>query len=199
MTFDPKKFEETVSTVAAEDNEADTARTEKRRAEAALLTRIIEMARPALFAIGTRPVIRYEVAHHADVNYGGGVHSQKRAKERYIPLSSSNFEPDEDCPQANEGRYEGRTLAVRANDDELVCFTFSGSWSRWQGSSWGYEAEITKYWTAVDAIADGWTDVQEYIDQLSELLQAAVGKRKKSTEADLKRAEKLTALTSLLR
>lgn len=204
--FDPQTFEETVSQVVAEHQEAKTARMEKQEAEAALLARIIEMAKPALMAIGTRPVIRYEVAHHEDVNYCGGDRTEERTKERYVPLSDTDFEPGVDHPRANEGRYQGRTLAVRANDGQLVCFTFSGDWSRWQGSCWGYEAEITEYESAQEALADGWherksvytTGPRLFIQNLTEQLTNAVGKRQKSTEADRKRAEKLGAVTQLI-
>jgi hypothetical protein len=196
--FDPQKFEEWAKTVASEATEGDTALSERRTAEAELLTRVIDLARPALKAIGTRPVIRYHIAHHADVNYNGGARTEERYTHRCVPLSASEFGPEEDCPRANEGTYGGKDLALR-EDGALVQIEYSGDWSRWQGSSWGYEAEITEYDSAADALADGWTDVDEYIEQLSKRLEAAVGKRKGRVEADRARAEKLAAIRSLLK
>lgn len=196
--FDPKTFEETVSKVATEDNEAGMARTAKTKAEGELLERVIEMAKPALKAVGTRPQIAYHISHHADVNYYGGVQTEERYAARCVPLSADKFGPEEDCPRANEGRYEGRVFAVR-DDGVLVQLTYSGDWSRWQGSSFGYTADVQEYRNALDAIQDGWAKVDEYIERLSKALEGAVGKRKSRTETDRKRADKVTAVFNLLK
>jgi hypothetical protein len=197
-----------VNTVASEAAEGDTALSERRTAEAELLARVIDLARPALRAIGTRPVIRYHIAHHADVNYNGGARTEERYEQRCVPLSASEFGPEEDCPRANEGTYGGKDLGLR-EDGVLVQFDYSGDWSRWQGSSWGYEAEITEYESAADALADGWhtskpdgfapRGVDLYLDRLAQTLESAVGKRKDRVKADRARAEKLAAVSSLLK
>jgi hypothetical protein len=51
--------------VAAEAREADAAREQLEAAQAALLERVIDTARPALRAIGTRPLVAAEQRYHA--------------------------------------------------------------------------------------------------------------------------------------
>ena len=99
--FDSEKFKDMVSTVAAEETESDQAHLDRLEAEAELFGAVLQKARPALRAIGTRPVIRYHVAHHADSSYNGGIHTRERYEFRCVPLSSNDFGPAEDCPKAN--------------------------------------------------------------------------------------------------
>ena len=202
MNFNAKKFEETVRTVTTEATDGNQANKDRRAAEAALLDKVIEMARPALAAIGTRPVIGCNIRHHGDVNYCGGDNTEERYGSRCVLLSGDSWGPEEDFPRANAGNFEGVELAVRAPSKtsyaKLIQFRYSGSWSRWQGSSWGWEAEITEYDSAAEAVADGWIDVEEYIERLGELLEKAVGKRKKRIAADKARAAKITAIKTIL-
>jgi len=192
-----EKLTESVNKVVAEEAESSLARNDLAEVSADLLGQVVGFAKPALSAIGDRPIISHNVSHHADVNYCGGATDETRYAHRCVPLSCAAFGPEEDCPRANEGRFEGRDLAARA-DGVLVCLEYSGSWSRWQGSSWGWQAEVTEYAGPSEAIADGWTDVEGYITHLADKLSRAVGKRKDRIEADRRRVEKLGAVVALL-
>jgi len=195
--LDLEKLTESVNKVVTEDEEGHWAREDLVEVMADLLRQVIGFVKPALSAIGDRPVISYAVSHHADVNYAGGIYDETRHEHRCVPLSCGAFGPEEDCARANEGRFEGRDLAVRA-DGALVCLEYSGSWSRWRGSSWGWQAEVTEYAGAAAAVEDGWTDVEDYITRLADKLSRAVGKRKDRIEADRRRAEKLGAVVALI-
>ncbi len=197
QSVDLDHLAETAATVAAEAKEADTAREQLEAAQADLFERVIKTARPALRAIGTRPLIAYSIKHHADVNYYGGIEEEERPPWRAVCLSAESFDPTEDAPRANEGSFEGEDLAVR-EDGILVELRYSGSWSRWQGSSWGWTAEVIEYANPAEAIGAGWTDIDSYIERLTEALDTAIGSRKKAVAANRARAEQLGAIVSLL-
>ena len=80
----------------------------------------------------------------------------------------------------------------------LLSFSYTGEWSPLKGSPRGWEAEVTAYESAFDAITDGWSNVDRYIRQLTKHLKAAVGKRKGRTAADRKRADIVAAVCRLL-
>jgi len=197
LNVDLDRLATTAATVAAEAAQADEAQGALDIAQALLLGKVIGIARPALRAIGTRPVIAYAMRHHADVNYNGGVREKERYHMRAVCLTDSEPWPTEDTPRANEGSYSGEDLFVR-EDGTLIALRYTGSWSRWQGSSWGWSADVTEYESALEAIRDGWTHVDNYIARLAEALEKAVGSREKSTAASIARAEKIGAVVSLL-
>ena len=185
------------ATVAAEAEQADQARSELAAAQASLLSRVIDLARPALRAIGTRPKTSVSVAHHADVNYGGGVDTIERYPSRCLCLNSERPGPDEDNPRANGGAYEGADLFLR-EDGTLLELRYSGDWSRWQGSSWGWTAEVKEYTNPLEAIGDGWGDVDAYVATIAAALDKTVGSRETATAKNRQRAEQLGAIVSLL-
>jgi len=196
-TDDLARIAERAASVAAEAAEANAAREQLEAAQAALLDRVIASVRPALRAIGTRPLVACHVAHHADVNHNGGVRTEERFPFRCVCISDGEPGPMEDTPRANEGAYHGEDLFVR-EDGALIGFTYSGSWSRWQGSSWGWTAEITQYPTPAEAIAAGWRNVDAYVKNLAAAVAKAEGSRKNAIAANRARAEQLTAIVSLL-
>jgi hypothetical protein len=196
-TVDLEHLAETAATVAAEAAEADAAREQLEAAQAALLERVIASVRPALRAIGTRPLDAYHMAHHADVNHNGGVRTEERFPFRCVCISDGEPGPMEDAPRANEGAYHGEDLFVR-EDGALIGFTYSGSWSRWQGSSWGWTAEITQYPTPAEAIAAGWRNVDAYVKNLAAAVAKAEGSRANAIATNRARAEQLTAIVALL-
>jgi hypothetical protein len=188
---------EAIASVAAEAREADAAREQLEAAQAALLERVIASVRPALRALGTRPLVAQHVAHHADVNHNGGVRTEERYPSRCVCISEGEPGPMEDTPRANEGTYHGEDLFIR-EDGTLIGLTYSGSWSRWQGSSWGWTAEITEYVSPLEAIAAGWARVDAYVRNLAAAVVKAEGSRKNAIAANRARAEQLTAIVALL-
>jgi hypothetical protein len=187
-----------VSAISGEVEEANAARGEMLKASADILSIAIQKVKPILSAVGTRPVIAYRVQHHADVNYDGGRYDGDRYKYRCVCLSNGDFGPDKDFVRANSGRYEGKDLALRS-DGQLIELSYSGTWSRWQGSSYGYTAEVTVYIDVISAIKDGWIDVPVYLENLTSCLLSAVGKKKKRADSDRQLAQKLSALRELLK
>lgn len=196
-TDDLARIAERAEAVAAEAEEADAAREQLEAAQAALLERAIASVRPALRAIGTRPLVAWHVAHHADVNHNGGVRTEERYPSRCVCISEGEPGPMEDTPRANEGTYHGEDLFIR-EDGALIGFAYSGSWSRWQGSAWGWTAEITEYTTPAEAIAAGWTRVDAYVKNIVEAVTKAEGTRQNAIVANRARAEQLNAIVALL-
>jgi len=195
-SFNPVTFEHEIATVRAEDTASETARRAKRKAEAALFEAVIEKARPVLKAIGTRPKLGEQIRHHADVNYDGGQRTTEHADFRAVLLGGDD-EPSWDCPRANEGTSAGLGLWLR-EDGTLFEVKSSGSWSRWQGSSWGWAATVKEYDSPEAALNDGWVEVGSYVAAIAEAVSAAVGKRTKSIETDRARAEQVAAISALL-
>jgi hypothetical protein len=185
-----------VGDVVSEFDSADEAHREERRAKAVLLSRVVEMIRPTVRAIGTRPVVKYSVQHHADVNHNGGIEDEDRYDHRCLLLSDDGWGPDEDSPRANTGNFKGARLALR-EDGALVLFNYSGEWSRWQGSSWGWEAEVIIYDDCLEVVGE-WPEVEEYIDRIAKALEKARGSRESGTGKAKQRADRLRALATIL-
>lgn len=192
-----EQLKKNVETVVDENSQAEQAERERSSAEALLLEKVIELVRAGIRAVGDRPKISYEVRHHGDVNYGGGVSDSRRYNKRCLLLSATTWEPDEDCPRANSGSVSDRKLALR-EDGVLICLEYSGSFSRWQGSSFGWDAEITEYLSAEAALNDGWDDVDEYIERIDEVFARSMGGRNKWTKRMFDRAEKINAIAALI-
>lgn len=191
-----EKINGLVGDVVGEFETAEEVHREERRAKAVLLSRVVEMVRPAVRAVGTRPVVKYDIQHHADCNYYGGVTTEDRYDRRCLLLSGDEWGPDEDCPRANTGNFEGARLALR-EDGALIVLNYSGDWSRWQGSSWGWEAEVIIYDDCLEVVGE-WPDVEEYIDRIAKALEKARGTRESGTGKAKQRADRLRALATIL-
>jgi hypothetical protein len=189
------KLQQDAETIATEIDAATEALTERQQAEAALLDRVIALIRPAIRAIGTRPMVAYKTTGHADVNRHRS--SEERYDYRVLNITPYRWGPALDNPRDNQGVYEGRDLGLR-EDGVLVKFVYFGDWSRWQGSSWGWETEITEYTSASAAMADGWIDVEVYIAEIADEIKKAVGSREKTTKSNQKRAQWLSAVCDLI-
>ena len=189
-----KNLSEQAQAVAGEQEDLDRAIDEERTAEAAVLERVIEAIRPGLRALSGRIRTAVDRRHHADVNYHGGTTEEEYDPRCGIRVAGSG--PEEDCPRANAGSYEGCDLYL-LSDGSFLELTYEGSWSRWQGSSWG--------WTSVATILSPREVMDEYaLDPIVQTISAAVSKaatsegRAKRSAAAKERAEKLRALTTLL-
>lgn len=126
--------------VAVVQNELTSAIAEETEAEALLLARVIEIVGPtALAAVATRPEIAFTICDHA-----GDTHdeSTERATWRGVLLSCAPqaVGPERDCERGNAGTYSGSDLFLLPDGTfrELV---YAGTWSKWQGSSWGWTSD----------------------------------------------------------
>jgi hypothetical protein len=196
-TQDLSRLADIAATVATEAAQADQARAELWTAQAELLGRVIDLARPALRAIGTRTKIAVSVAHHADVNFNGGVDTIEWLSSRALCLSNEKPGPREDTPRANTGTYHGRDLFLVENGT-LIGLHYSGTWSRWEGSSWGWSAELVYYEELLDIFLDKWSDVEEYVSTIAAALEKAAGSRQGATKAARERTAQLQAVVALL-
>jgi len=184
--------------VASEYGEAEQATRQAEESAAAYLEQVIQIVKFALKAIGTRPAISRQVRNYADIN--GSDDDEALYDYRCVCLSSTSAGPYENNPRQNQGSYRGVDLLLR-EDGKMIQMTYEGGWSRWQGSSWGWEAVIVEYVTPMEAFADGWgwQDVDEWIARLANDLEASVGERKDTAKRNLERAERLQACTTLLK
>lgn len=183
-----------VPTVVREHEESEAAREEERIALAKLLDAVVVIAKPALRAVGTRPKTAWRIWYVDSVRTDD---ETTLYPQRCVCLS---VDAGPCCKKTEQfaGIYHGFDLFVR-EDGAIIQFEYDGAWSNWQGSSSGWEATVTEYPSAHDAVRDGWTDVPDYIDRLAGILQEALGSRLKATTRARENAERLTATATLLR
>lgn len=190
-----EKIVSSVPEIVQNFESSEVAQHAQRAAEIALLTRILEIVRPAVRALGTRPTVRYQLTNHGDVNYGGGiVRIDEPHRERVLPLNCNRIAPSEDAPRANSGSYEGVDYGLEA-DGTIVKFVWSGSWSRWQGSTDEFEAEI--FYTDVPKLLEN-----ESLNSIIEHIEHAVskaGNRENATKKAIERADKIAAILELVK
>lgn len=182
-------------TVNAAATERDSAVLAEQEASATVLQAAIDLACPSLRAIGTRLIERYSCV------VDGPGETKDYTDYRYVCLSEDSCTPDEIRQYNNDtsGVWDsGPVLAV----DETGVFVEVrklGQWSRWQHSRCEYGLEVTVYSSALDAVRDGWADVESCIARLAALLEKSgpglLARTVKATE----RAVKLGALAVLLR
>lgn len=169
--------------IAREGAELNVAQNAELDAEAAVLARAIELIKPALAALahGIRasertfwpdsaaPATRYTVYEQGGIQLAGNG-------------------AEEDYRRANRGDYEGRALYLLV-DGTLAEATYTGSWSRWQGESSEWEAEMMPV-TPREAM-DSWS-----LGDALEGICTALGKvatRPDATKESKERTERLTA------
>lgn len=170
----------------------DTAADEERTAETALLERIVELVRPALKALATRPVIEERHTGHATMT---ARHHTVRADFRGVCLSDDNPGPLEDNGRDNTGAYCGSDLFL-LDDGTFAELEYEGTWSRWQGSTSEWTATVKRL-TPKEVAAE--YDLDQIIPRLHKHLVAYVtGNASKRAAAMHERAERLAAIAKLL-
>lgn len=188
-----KTFSDKASRVAEQHEAMQQAYASESEAKAELLRAVIEAVKPGLPALGSRVPQSYTINGHADCN-------KQREKTSYfddiycgIVVAGEGLQRDN--PRDNRGSYEGSHL-ILSHDGVLYELSYFGDWSKWQGSSWGWEAELAAIdeGEAVDSF-----NLEEIVSSLSEALDAQLsGNAKKRTKAATERADKLRALAQLL-
>lgn len=175
--------------VAADYAKRQTAHEEQLAAEAALLTAVIERVRPALRALGERPIVhRRSTADRVD-------DVEERHALRMVCLTDDRFRPERlGAPQNSRGKYGKCDLGL-AEDGSLYELTYSGHWSAWQGEADEWTAEVALV-SPKQVAAD--YKVESLAAQISELLDKQLaGKSAQTTQAALDRAEKMRAIAAL--
>jgi hypothetical protein len=191
--MDIQNIVETAQTVATQSEDLRSAIDIERTAEAEVLTAAIEAARPALRAICSKLVARDLTTGNGDVNR----HREQVEyhQERGVHLAGDS-KAEEDQPRDNSGAYEGYGLYLLV-DGRLANRTWSGSWSRWQGSTTECVSVLEPV-TAREAM-DEW-ELSECLENLGKALQKqADGNASERAQAARERAEKLRAMLTLAR
>jgi hypothetical protein len=194
LEADLSKLAATISTVVTTHSEAEAAHADKLSAQAALVARILEIARPAARALGTRPKI-------ADTYIvDGGMITDQHAIWRGVILTC---DPRQIGPSRKtikrddtQGVYEGVDVFLR-DDGALVELSYEGSWSLWQGTRCEWRA--TEHEITVEEFCRDWTaaDPAKLVAQLLALAEAA-GDRTKAIAKARARMDKFRAVLALL-
>lgn len=194
MELNSAQLKSDVTVVVTEFDAAERAAEAELAAKSELLSNVIQLVKPALRAIGTKPQLsRRWVGRRDDVT---------RYTKRCVALSCDQPmvgpERDSDNYSDTRGGFEGQDLLLR-EDGAIVELTYTGSWSNWQGETSSWTATVKEYASVEEAMADGWDNVELYVSCIVDAVAAAKGSREKSTKKAIERAEKLAALAALLK
>ncbi len=184
-----KSIEEKAQTVAAEFAEATNAQMAALKAEAALLERVVAAAKPGLKAVSSRPEVGERTWWPTNTY---STTDTKRADWKALQVAGTGVH--EDHPSANIGNYIGEALYLTP-EGGFILHTYTGAWSRWQGATSKWEVEH-------EANLDLLEVVESYdVSDIIQAINAALMKhdRSKFTKAQTERAEKFSALATLLR
>jgi len=188
------KLSDTIAPLVAAHAASEEAKTDELAAQVALVARILEIARPAVRALGSRPKTSNDyIAGEGDVG-------STRASWRGLILTCTTKElgPSRDKLRRddNDGTYEGRDVFLR-DDGQLVELAYSGSWSNWQGSRCGWTTEERTI--TVEAFCRNWaTSAPDRLVVQLQALADAAGDRDKVTKVSRARASKYRAILALL-
>jgi hypothetical protein len=165
---------------------------EENEAAIALVTEILSIIRPAVRALGTRPLI-------SDSYIAGGNRLvYVRASWRGIALTTTKpgAERQKIRRDDNDGAYGGSDVFLR-EDGVLVELTYAGSWSNWQNARCAWESAEREISIAKFVAEWSCASPESLIDHLQEIVDAA-GDRAPKTAAARDRAGKLRAIVALL-
>lgn len=192
MTTTLEQLPVKINTVLEQDAAATAAKQNELEAQTALVTRILEMLRPAVRALGTRPLIADSYRSGADDVTRG----EKRAGWRGIcltgkPRPSRRRGGGEDT----NGSYEGEDIFLR-EDGQLIALVYSGHWDNWQGHH--NEWQATEGERTVEEFCRDWANAEpeQLLEDIVKLMDKA-GDRARATEAANRRADKFRALLAL--
>lgn len=191
MEIELQKIAKLSPTVAKIADEHSDAIEKERDAEAQVLAAAIETARPALWAI------TYKIKSSERTFWPDSVRTETEYETyQHDGLRLAGSGPTRDYPTANAGTYKGRALYL-LEDGTLVKVVYGGDWSKWQGSSSGWDTQFTPI-TCREAM-DKWK-LEECIQSISEALDKQLkSKRDEATTEAKARTAKLLALTELLK
>ncbi len=194
-------IETAAPTVASNLTAHEDAISQERAAAVALLARVVELARPGLRAVSSRPLIceDWEEGYRLD----DAEPRTERADWAGLYLGEGRPGPERVDRWRNgqeqlAGPWGGTDLFLLP-DGTFRTLTYSGTWSRWQGASspWIAEEEEPEI---EEIVAAKWApSVGAIVKRLADALQKEIdGGRAKATKTALDRAERLRALARLL-
>ncbi|HRY43420.1 MAG TPA: hypothetical protein P5164_05680 [Thermoanaerobaculia bacterium] len=187
----PETLASLAANVAAQHDEMTVAMEEERAAEERLLGQLVEAVRPALRALSSRLLASERTFWPDNVSTAT---EKDYHEDRGVRLAGSG--PERDHPRANRGAIEGLDL-VLLDDGTFARLDWSGHWSRWQGEEDLEESTLAR--VSLRDVVDGW-DVDQLAAALHERLEAQMtGRAPKRTASARQRAEKLAAVSSLLK
>ena len=174
-------------TIGAEYDAQTNAIQAERQAEADLLARAIDLARPGLRACLTRRRIhestRDTATDHERTTYRSGPPAL---------LLAGYAGPREDAPRDSLGTYADDPSLWLLADGSLVSVEYAGSWSRWKGSGQEWTATLMPITIAV-AVRE-WR-LADILATIADALQRQAGKRDAAGPRD--RAARLAAIATL--
>ena len=184
------KLREDALAIASEHDELTRTTTQRQAAEARVLAGVVEAVRPALRAMASRIATSERTS-------GLATDRQRECKTHHdtpgLRVDGDGLE--EDCPRDFTGSHEGSALYLLA-DGTFAVLTYSGSWSRWQGSTSWWEAEVVPV-TVDEVPANGWS-TDEIVARIAKALASHQGTRKAASARNVARAEKLGAVAAPL-
>jgi len=197
-------IETAAPTVASNLTAHEDAISQERAAAVALLGRAVELARPGLRAVSSRPLVCEDWEDRDD---GFQLDDEEPRTERadwaglYLGDGRPGPERVDRWRQGQEqtrGTWGGTDLFLLP-DGTFKSLSYSGTWSRWQGSSSPWMADEADEEIEAVVAAKWAPSGGQSVKRLAEALQKELdGGRQKATKAALDRAERLRALAALL-
>lgn len=184
-----------INTVIEQEATARVAEQQELAAQVALVTRILEILRPAVRALGTRPVL---------ARIDTGATSETRASWRGIcltgvpgPLETVSGQ-HRAWPDTNtNGAYHGEDLFL-TEDGRLVELQYTGTWDRRDGSGNWSSVECA---CSVEKFCLLWrrADPERLLQTILALIDKTGDRHVKATEVANRHAEKFRALAALVK
>lgn len=192
-----------INTVIEQEATARVAEQQELAAQVALVTQILEILRPAVRALGTRPLIAY--------TYAGATSTETHASWRGICLTgdagplktvsgSRRAWPDTDT----NGSYHGEDIFL--TEDGLVELQYAGTWDQMDGSgnwssagSGNWSSAVVEYTVEKFCLIWGSADPERLLQTILALIDKAGDRHAKATEAANRHAEKFRALAALVK
>jgi hypothetical protein len=191
-----KAIEERAPVVVVEHVASEAAAVSLRAAGAALLARVVEIVKPAVRAVGTRPELSSTWITGGGEFLDDDDGTASRAPWRAINLTGGPFGPGRRREGRSDftGTFYGWDIAL-TEDGKLIRLDYEGSWSQWQGqrSSW---TSTQRELTVDEALAAG-MKLETALESIGDQLEGS-GDRAKATAAMLEQAAKLRAILALL-
>jgi hypothetical protein len=191
MNIEISKIENLAQTVASEFSASQAAHAAAELAEGGLLRDVIAAMKPAITALSNK-IVKY--SHETGGRNGCNPVSRKEHHRERGFLIFDGYGRIGDVT-GNRGAFSGSRLYL-LTDGRLAEVTRKGSFSHWQGEydEWNSKLEIL----AADIVAERY-DIEEIIATIGEALTKAVGSREKATAKAIERAERVSAISRLVR
>lgn len=179
---------------AAIQADLDAAAAAERTAAAAALRAVIAAAQPALRSIAGRIRTSCRTEWHGQYTEDVTDHYSVRG----VYLGAGRAGPTaQQGPDDTRGRYAGSDLYLLA-DGTLLTLHYDGDWSRWQGATSEWTADIAVLSIEDALAAHGAAAPESVADRLAEALRSVIaGAAPERAKALRARADRLAAIAAL--